>query len=220
MTQKPQFDTVHQRCLSCAHPNELPYIFCDKCGSSRIRIGRLNVTIFISITMSAFLGYFLFKDSLAWNWPLYLLFAIFFTQFSITLLKGKGTLMLRLYLWYLIFFALFTGIFFLYHTDNHGIIFLILADAPDFAMDKPFIFFPILALALLLIFLPLYFRWVRKYGWVNAYRVVLLTLFILGFLILKGFQVLDWMYSKGMFTDLESYVRDLLLVKDEYTFGR
>lgn len=211
-TAPPKLDA----CRACGHLNERPYIFCDACGVSRIRLGHWRVTINLSLALSAFLGAYSFSGALAWNWPLYLLFAIFFTEFSMALVAGYARLMLRFLLWFASTFALFGTLFTLAHRDETGLVILTLAGGPDAAATYPWIFWPTLAAILVAIFLPCYFRWSRKYGWVNAYRTVLLALLLAALALYAALQLLAAAHARALYPSLQDFLAELMEDKPHY----
>ena len=103
-----------QICRHCSHVNEFPFFFCEECGAARATLGRWRVTLDLSLVLSAFLATYQWADviGLTWSWPLYLLYALFLSQFAASLVKGTRRMAGRLWLWFLIFFG---GFFLLFH---------------------------------------------------------------------------------------------------------
>ncbi|MBN1866016.1 hypothetical protein JW916_01870 [Candidatus Sumerlaeota bacterium] len=198
-------------CPSCGHPNEPPYLLCEKCGEPRVHLNRWGVTWNLTLTFSTLVASFHFRELLAWNWPLYLLFAIFFTQISVGSVPLNRRSSTRFNLWFAVFLLGFFGIFFLHHREQLGIAFLWLGDLPDIVAERPLISSAILGGALVAVCVPAYFGWGKRYGWVNGYRLVLLSLAgasgtILIFLVLLGALQRAGLLPDGMM-ELEDFTR-------------
>ena len=80
--------TQSLNCPSCAESNDLPYFFCQACGSPRARLGKWRTTINLSLAMSAFLSYYYFRGPVddpsfifPWAWPLFAVYSALFIQF-------------------------------------------------------------------------------------------------------------------------------------------
>ncbi len=169
-----------QTCSSCGHPNELPFIFCAACGAPRVHLGRWRVTILRSLVMTAFLAPHYFAEIILWGWPYYLLYALLFTLFMASLVKGDWRLGLRLWGWFSVFLGGAFAYFLFVHPDIADLIAVALESAVDLARDEPLLFYPAALAIVIPITVPAYLRWGRLYGWVNAYRVMILSALAVG----------------------------------------
>jgi hypothetical protein len=163
-------------CTTCGHPNELPFIFCGDCGAPRVSLGKWRVTMDLALVLLAFLSSHLFSDMIAWNWPLYALYAVLFLQFTEALAQGRLGLQTRIWAWCGLFILAFAAFFEYLHREGPDTYIWSLTVLPQVAGARPILSFALLLAAVALIFVPLYLRWARVYGWVNAYRLVLLGL--------------------------------------------
>ncbi|HBF33328.1 TPA: hypothetical protein DDW35_02065 [Candidatus Sumerlaeota bacterium] len=190
-------------CPSCAHENELPYLLCEKCGTPRAHLSRWRVTCNISAAFTTLLLSFHFRDQLwvNWNWPLYLLFSIFFTQFTLFTAPVGWGVGARFSLWYAGVLGFFFGFFFLMHQDQLGIIFVSLNDFQDSVLAEPLWASGIATGVLLLICGPTYYIWGKRYGWVNAYRLVLIALGVGFGVILAAVALLEPMIRWHILSD-------------------
>jgi serine/threonine protein kinase len=205
-----------EQCRSCHHPNEMPYVFCDECGATRAQLGRWRVVFNLWLAMSVFLGTYSFRSFLSWDWPIYTLFSLYFVQFAYSLIRGRRRLGLRIVAWFSVFLGAGLAIGHFLYRDGAGIFLEAAADLPTVAMDSPLIFYPILAGILTLIFLPAYFRWGRKYGWVNAYRIVLLILSIVSYVLLILLGWANVAHERDLFPELAGSLKHFLDAQAHY----
>lgn len=183
-------------CPHCGTPNEMPFVFCSECGAPRGKLGKYQVTFNLSLILSALFAWFYFGEILGtWPWPLYVLFSILFLQFTLALTRGRRTETSRLLFWMVLILGGF-GVAF-HALKEWGALFFVLAvrDIPELAQQQPRVFWPVLAAVIVLIFLPMYFRWRRLYGWSNSYRLVLLSVLSLGLLGMTVLQGLQFAYN-------------------------
>lgn len=220
-------------CPTCAQPTELPFLFCDHCGMPRVKLGHWRLVLNLSLAFLTFTNIYLAKDYLSWAWPLYLYFWIFYIQFGLMLMAGRAWLKMRLFFWNMLFLLVF---FFMFHfmqdTKTNDFLFSFMSPgqplAPDFLMvvvgslpsmarDFPIPFFSALGGTLVFVFGLSYIKWGRKYGWVNAYRIVMLSLLSICFLTLGGLELAQYLHRAGYWPTLDW--NDLLKDKalfDEY----
>ncbi len=182
-------------CPACGEPTELPYLFCDHCGAPRVRLGEWRLLLNLSVAFGAFMSIYLAKDFLAWSWPLYAWFWFFYIQFGLVLMAGRTLLKIRLFTWNIVFFLVFFAIFlFMQSGETRDFLFFfipphaplepdfmlgIIGALPGVARDYPIPFCTIGGGALVSVFGICYIHWGRRYGWVIAYRIVILSLMAL-----------------------------------------
>jgi hypothetical protein len=203
--------TATVMCRKCAAPNDPPFIFCGSCGTPRVKLNRYQVFLNLSLTMAAFMGNYYFQELVPWPWPIYLLYSLFFFQFSLLLAMGSESRLFRVALWVCLFLS---GFGILYHSLNvDGPLFflLLLGDIPHMAAAEPRIFYGTLALVAVGVVLPVYLRWHRLYGWVNAYRIILLFFFGITALGLIGLQGIKMVYDFNVLPELETNLAEFLL---------
>jgi hypothetical protein len=190
---------ITRKCCECSEENELPFLFCEQCNAPRFQVGKFRVFFHIILISLVFFGIYFIEDHedlryyaedfLVWSWPIYLLYGYLFLVFAIKLVAGKWGLALRHAIWYLGFILLFLVYFELDHRMNQvpgvssGIITELIAQGPEAAADHPVLFFSILGGLVLIVFVPCYIHWGRKYGWINAYRIVLISLISIGLIL-------------------------------------
>ena len=211
---------IVQECASCSHVNELPFVLCDRCGAPRGKLGRFRVTFFLMIVFSCFMGTFVYRETqwMPWHWPLYFLYSFFFTQFTVALTRGRFGQSARVWSWCIIAFSIFMVFFHFLNLDEFGKEFYTksIADTREKIEDNPPLFIGIIAGVIAGIFIPAFLRWAKHYGWVNAYRVVLIAMFFLAYLIIVAMLLTAVAYEKGwlnnvdtaMLKDIEKFVGD------------
>lgn len=168
-----------RECRTCGQPNELPFLFCAACGSPRVRLGRLRAMITLSLVLTAFMAIHVYGELFRWNWPVFAIYALFFIQFAEVLAKGRRRLVTAVWLWCS---AVFAGAFAFIDVllrEGADTYIWTLAVLPQLARDQPMIFYPAAGAVAALVAVPAYMRWGQRYGWVSAYRLVLLALFVL-----------------------------------------
>ena len=201
-----------QRCPACSHSNEPPFLLCGGCGAAQVHLGHLRILLNLALTMAAFMGtFYFFVDFLSWPWPLYTLFALFTMQFMLAQVAGRWGLMLRFGCWYLASFALFGAFFTILHTfSDAGIFLTALAFGPEVADQYPLVFYPTLGVLATLTLLPGYFYWRRKYGWHNAYRILLLTVLVIAATLLLALQGAEWSHQRNFFPEQSKFLGELV----------
>ncbi len=223
---------IVNHCRGCGAENELPYLFCQACARPRIGMGHWRVAINLSLAFTAFTSIFLFARYLAWSWPLYLAFWLFLIQFALLLMGGRRTLALRAAGWLSTaaagFFILFhfmhpegrgDFIFFFLHTREPlrpDFLLTLLGGLPDLAREETLHFFSALGALLVVVFGFGYLRWVRRYGWANAYRIVLLSLLTLTLSLLLGLRAAAWIEAQGWFPNVNFSA--LLAARPDYDY--
>lgn len=217
-------------CPSCGEATELPFLFCDHCGVPRVRLGEWRLLMNLSLAFGTFMIIYLARDFLAWSWPLYAWFWFFYIQFGLVLMAGRALLKMRLLIWNVIFFAIFFVIFhFMQSGDKNDFIFFfvpaheplapdfmlgIIGSLPGIARDYPIPFFTIGGGAILSIFGICYIHWGRRYGWINAYRIVILSLIATFGAVLVCVRIGDYCQAHGIFPKMDW--KGLLEFKTDY----
>ncbi len=165
-------------CSSCGKSNELPWVFCGECGSPRIKLGHWRVMLNLSAALSAFFCTYYFAEILTWNWMLYALYGFLFFQIALLFSTDNRRLSTRLGFWMIAALGIWGLIFHELNSDLGGAEFFVyvIQGLPDIARKQPGVFYPVAAAAVAILFLPVLFRWKRVYGWVNAYRITLLSI--------------------------------------------
>jgi hypothetical protein len=166
----------------------------------------------LSWTLTAFFVTFYFAHLIGWPWPLYVLYALFFMQFTLALTRGRRGETSRLSVWLLGFLAGFGVIFHVLQTWGPLFFVSAIREIPDQAQRQPWVFWPLLLALLTLIFLPLYFRWKRLFGWVNAYRIVTLTVLSLSMAVFFCLRGMAWANTHlelpGLQPELDNFIRN------------
>lgn len=162
-------------CRKCGARNALPFVFCEECGHPRVKLGHWLVMGNISIAFSAFFATYYREEFFAWPWALYVLYGVFLLQLALMFVAESTFRALRFATWYVIFLAVGGLIYQELFTEGALFFVLVAKDLPELILDNPHIAYPIIGLVFAIGALPLYMRWVRLYGWVNAYRIVLLA---------------------------------------------
>ena len=204
-------------CPTCQAHNDLPYLFCDRCGVPRLKLGHWRVTLNLMIAMFAFLAVYwaradlVLRDYVVWDSPIYVVYSMFFLQFNLALVAG----MRRPYWVFMGWFALFfmaAGAFneFLFRYDSSFFLNLITELPEEYAGKYPLVFYSSLAGLALLVFVPAYIRWTRAYGWVMAYRVVLLSLTASALVALGILATLELIYRHQFFPDMSFWLGPLV----------
>ncbi|MBN1515735.1 hypothetical protein JXA32_04110 [Candidatus Sumerlaeota bacterium] len=215
----PRREAIGKPCRSCGHLNELPFVFCEECGSPRAKLGRFRVTSYVMFVLVCFLGAFLLngneilrEDYMPWPWPLYILYAVFFTHFTSIVSQGRFFQWSRIVIWCLLFFGGFLAFFHFLHLDTFGkdFYFSAVTELRVIAQEQPLAVLPVVAGVLLAICVPLYLRWTRLYGWVNAYRVTLLTVLIFTVLLIGTLQLLDFCYQKQLLPAIQENLGSII----------
>ncbi len=165
-------------CPQCAAANELPWVFCSQCGAPRIKLGHWRVMANLSLALTAFFGTYYFADIQTWPWMLFALYGLLYFQVALLFATGNPRLGGRLAGWMIAFFAAWGLIYHELNSDLGGaaLFVYVLEGLPDIARKQPSVFYPAAAGAVVLLFLPVFFRWKRVYGLVNAYRITLLSI--------------------------------------------
>ncbi|MCE5228895.1 hypothetical protein LLG95_04780 [bacterium] len=222
----------HLNCPTCGEPGELPFLFCDKCGVPRVRLGHWRLVLNLSFAFGTFMAIYLARDFLAWSWPLYAWFWIFYIQFGLMLMAGRAGLKLRLLTWNLVFFlGFFTMFHFMQPNTRHDFLFFFLSPgqplAPDFlltllgtlpgiANENPIPFFIVLGIVVVLVFGSLYILWGRRYGWVNSYRLVILSLIAICTSLLLVLRIAEYLHGHGYYPNVN--LQDIIKAKPDYDF--
>ncbi len=170
-----------QPCSHCQEVNELPFVFCEKCGAPRFKLGQIQATTMITLAIAAFLGFFYLKEVLTWPWTIYVLYVLLFMQFTLAFVAESRRYSLKLFMWMACIFTAFGVFFEVLCTEGLYFYIVLLDDLPSIAQTSPGLFYPAVLSIFTLAFLPQYFRWARTYGWVNAYRIAVLSMFMLSF---------------------------------------
>ena len=192
-------------CPACGHPNEAPFLFCSECHSPLIKLGRWRITLNLMLAYAVFMGSWALREFLppeeGWDWPLFALYNVFFIQIAMWMVSGQRKLTLLVLTWYGSFFLGFLVYFSskVWVGEGEGLLIELVAHLPEVAKDFPVIFYSCLAALLVLIFVPSYFRWARRYGWVNAYRLVLITLILPALIALASLRLIQWVHHAGWF---------------------
>lgn len=220
MTDAPRI----KPCLSCLAPNESPWFFCEACGAPRAKWGRWRASFILSAAMMAFMGLYFFRidyaDFFPWPWPLYLLMAFLFTQFTLSLAHDSFKLKARFLTWLLIFLTTGGVVFHLYKAspDSVALAFMgpealvdILTD-PDLYM----ITYPVIAALLAIVCIPAYIRWGRIYGWTNAYRILLMMVLTTAAIILGLFHLASWIHATNLLPTITEDLEPLVNVSPLY----
>lgn len=204
-------------CRKCGHPNELPTLFCEACGAARLKLGQIRVTVNLTLTMAAFLGYYYFQEVFSWPWPLYVLYSLFFLQIALFFVWESRVKMMRFTAWIMVFLGALGYLFEQLWTEGPVFMVLLLRDLPAIINSNPQLHYPILVGVIVIAFLPLYFRWGRVYGWVNAYRIALLALFTLFASVLIVFRGLAFLHAHEVFPNLQPALTEFVrTVMPEY----
>lgn len=91
-----------QACPACEHLQELPAIFCQACGSPLAKVSKLFVTLFLTVTVAAYMIYGLYVNKLSWPAPLYLYYVFIFVCFSLIVTRRYRIMSFRVMLWCLL----------------------------------------------------------------------------------------------------------------------
>ncbi len=192
-------------CPACGHPNEAPFLFCSECHSPLIKLGRWRITLNLMLAYAVFMGSWTLREFLppeeGWDWPLFALYNTFFIQIAMWMVSGQRKLTLLVLAWYGSFFLGFIVYFSskVWVGEGEGLLIELVAQIPEVAKDFPVIFYSCLAALLVLIFVPAYFRWARRYGWVNASLLVLITLILPALIALASLRLIQWVHHAGWF---------------------
>lgn len=199
-------------CKHCGQPNELPYLFCEECGQPRFNIGKLTIFFNLWITGMGFFLMFYFQEIMPWAWPIYIVYSLFFFQYTLALPRGRTRETARLAGWMLVFLG---GFGVLYHvSQSYGSLFFILSlrDLPEEANRDPWVFYPVALAVLTVVGLPLYFRWRRIFGEVSAYRIVILSALAVGLGAISVLTLLQFMHQRipmpGMEPELTRFLEE------------
>ncbi|MCX7049638.1 MAG: hypothetical protein NTX50_29650 [Candidatus Sumerlaeota bacterium] len=223
------------RCSACGHPNEPPYFFCYSCGTPRTKLGKWRTAIGISITMTAFLGYYYFRQGFEfswlfpWAWPIYVLYCFFFIQFSLSLVSGVWSYATRFWIWFMIFLPSWGVLFHLLNTKGPdsgatgqaGIVFYGPSALLDLLANQEYMYvtYPVIVAIAISIFSPAYFRWAHKYGWTNSYRIIVLTLLAISLTILGAFWGAQQIFDRNWIPDLQKDLGEMLKERGKYDAG-
>lgn len=205
-----------QTCAACQHANALPFLFCERCGAPRVRLGWLRMAVNLTFAMGAFLGTYLASGTMLcpWDWPLYAFYAFFLWQFMSILAAGRWGRTLKTTAWCAVAFAASGAVLTLYagHDRDAGFFVHALAALPGAARDFPQIFYPAVGGAALLGLAPFFIRWVIRFGWHSAYRLAMLALFAMAAAVLLGGRGLEWIYDRklvpGILPDINTFLRE------------
>lgn len=205
-----------QSCAACRSENALPFLFCERCGAPRVRLGWLRMAVNLTFAMGAFMGTYLASGSplCPWDWPLYAFYAFFLWQFMSLLAGGRWGRTLKVAAWCAAVFAASCAVLTLYAGHDHDAGFFVhaLAALPGAAHDFPLIFYPAVASATLLVLAPFFIRWVRDFGWHSAYRLLMLALFAAAAAVLLAGRGLEWVYDRklvaSIMPDIETFLRE------------
>ena len=198
--------SLQQRCGQCREVNEEPFLFCEACGTPRVRVGHWRIVLNVSLAFMAFTSIYLAREYLSWSWPLYFFFWLFCIEFMLLLLGDRARLKARVLTWSLGSLAAF---FLMFHfmqgdtnpdliwgflrADQHELepefMIALLGSLPGVAREFPLIFFAALGGFLLAVLGFFYVRWGLRYGWINAYRIVILSLLAACLTILVGIRL-------------------------------
>ncbi len=204
----PQTGRLELPCRKCEHKNELPYAFCEECGAPRVVLGRIRVLGNLSLSVTAFLGFYYFNEVMDWAWPIYTLYSLFVLQIAMLMVQESRIKTTRTFLWYLAFLGFGGYLAHNFHTEGPGIFVLFLRDIPMMMSEEPWVFFPVVGGILTVAFLPLYMRWGRIYGWVNAYRIALLSMFMVLLSILIIFRLMGWVETSQAIPRMVEFATD------------
>jgi len=91
-----------QPCPHCSTIQELPAIFCWQCGGPLMKISKVLVMFFISITALAYGLYGLYAESLSWPIPLYFYYVFVFVGLSLVITRRYWWTSFRVLLWSLL----------------------------------------------------------------------------------------------------------------------
>lgn len=218
------------QCPHCGELTELPFLFCDHCGVPRVNLGHWRLLLNLSLAFGTFMAIYLAKDFLAWSWPLYAWFWFFYIQFGLVLMAGRTLLKIRLFTWNIIFFLIFFAIFHMMQSgETHDFVFFfvpahaplepdfmlsVIGALPGIARDYPIPFFAVLGGAIAGVFGICYVHWGRRYGWINAYRIVILSLIAISAGLLIGLRFGQYCQEHGYFPNINW--KSLLEFKADY----
>ncbi|MCC6547353.1 hypothetical protein IT570_09315 [Candidatus Sumerlaeota bacterium] len=205
-------------CRQCGTPNEPPFIFCHQCGAARVSLNRYQVLANLTLATAAFTLTYYYAEELPWAWPLYALYALLFAQFALLLVVGSRARTTRIGSWIAVFLGGFGALFHLLNVEGPQLFIYLLEDLPSIIRKFPYESLGVLIAVLLLPALILYRRWGRIYGWVNAYRIVVLSFLGLVVGCLGALQVLKVATTNAWFPTLQAELTKFVTtVKPQYT---
>jgi hypothetical protein len=118
-----------------------------------LKLGKWRVTLNMMLAYFVFMGTWLLAEPLnmalalgfslfAWDWPIFILYNLFFVQFGCFLVSGMRKSRSCLLGWHFLFFLFFFVYVEIFLRSEGGDIFTIcLAEAPSVAGEYPLIFF-------------------------------------------------------------------------------
>lgn len=190
-------------CRQCNTPNEPPFIFCHNCGAARVSLNRYQILTNLTLAMVAFTSVYYYAELISWGWPIYALYSLLILQFSLLLVIGSRARTFRVGTWLLTFLAAFGVLFHYMNSEGPQIFVYLLEDLPAIIRQHPWESIGVITALLLLPAALLYQRWGRVYGWVNAYRIVILGFIGLSIGCLIGLQLLQVATANGWFPSLQ-----------------
>ncbi len=190
-------------CRQCNTPNEPPFIFCHNCGAARVSLNRYQILTNLTLAMAAFTSVYYYAELISWGWPIYALYSLLILQFSLLLVIGSRARTFRVGTWLITFLAAFGVLFHYMNSEGPQIFIYLLEDLPAIIRQHPWESIGVIAALLLLPAALLYQRWGRIYGWVNAYRIVILGFIGLSIGCLFGLQLLQVAATNGWFPSLQ-----------------
>ena len=207
-------------CRACKAANALPYLFCESCGAPRVEFGRWRIFTNCTLALLAFLGLHLMKADpdfssglslmnalFTWDWPVFLLYAFFFWQFMLALTAGAWRLSLRTSAWFGGFVLAALAVIETVQRAGAGFLLELINSIPQIAREFPLQFFGGLGGLMLIVLLPCFVRWGRKFGWTMAYRLVILSVSAGCFALLGAGHLLTLLARAGWIEDAGALLR-------------
>lgn len=210
--------TQIEPCPACTHGNERPWLFCEQCGEARARMSRWRVMANLTITFSCLLAASYFRIFFpqndageTWLWPLYSLYFFYLFQFTLALAHGQWRLRTRLASWMLVTFVLSIAGFTNLYMHGWGTFFLDLIDIIPLSKEYPLIFWPALAAILVAVLGPVYARWVRLYGWVMSYRLMILIGIAVCGAVLAALRIMDYIHVNKLMGEEQAFLKRFMI---------
>ena len=88
-----------QLCDTCEACQELPAVFCDQCGAPLIKITKMLLMCFLTVTVVAYLLFGLFVDRLSWPAPLYGYYVFIYVGVGLLVTRRHIIMSVRVFLW-------------------------------------------------------------------------------------------------------------------------
>jgi hypothetical protein len=88
-----------QVCEACESLQELPAVFCERCGAPLIKITKFLLMSFLTVTVVSYLLYGLYIDKLSWPAPLYGYYVFIFVGIGLIVTRRYTVMSVRVFLW-------------------------------------------------------------------------------------------------------------------------